>query len=196
MLVGYARISTAEQSLDKYINLLVEAGVDSRNIYQEKISGRNRNRPELNRMIKELQPNDLVVIPDLTKLGRSANDLYSIVKHIHDKGANIKSLRETWLNTESSYGRQLFAVFSGLSEFELSVINERVKEKPKAAKISGRTGGQPSRRKKYQSVTAMYKNGMKIADIVRQSGISRSTVNRIVNDIKDKKHMRDSESID
>jgi len=189
MLVGYARVSTTEQSLDKYIDILVEAGVDSRNIYHEKISGRHRNRPELNRMITELKPDDLVVIPDLTRLGRSVSDLYNIVQQIHNKGANLRSLRETWLNTEDIYSRLLFAIFSGLSEFESSMISERVKEGLKAAKARGRMGGRPSKRKeKSQSVALMYNGGMKIADIVRHSGISRSTVNRIVSDIKSEKH--------
>ena len=190
MLVGYARVSTASQTLDKYVDQLVDAGVDERNIYQEKITGTHRNRPELNRMIDGLKPNDVVIIPSLTRLGRSVTDLYAIIKAIQDKGAEIKSLSESWLDSTvtNATGKLLFAIFAGLAEFEAALISERVKDGLKAAKARGRSGGRPSKRNdKELSVRALYGNGVKIADIVRQTELSRSTVNRIVRDIKEGK---------
>jgi len=185
MLVGYCRVSTAEQSLDKYIDMLINAGVDERLIYKEKVTGKHRDRLELNRMIAELVPGDTVIVPDLTRLGRSVKDLYTIVGQINDKGAHVKSLRESWLNTQDSHGRLLFAIFSGLAEFESALISERTKEGLKAAKARGRSGGRPSKRtEKAESVMIMYRGGMKIVDIVKQTGLSRSTINRILRDME------------
>jgi len=187
VLVGYARVSTAGQSLDKYVDQLVEAGVDERNIYKEIFTGKTRNRPELNRMIAELQPGDIVLIPVLARLGRSVRDLYEIIQQIEEKGAQIKSLSESWLDSTATNaaGKLLFAIFAGLAEFEAALISERVKDGLKAAKARGRSGGRPSKRNdKELSVRALYERGVKIADIVRQTELSRSTVNRIVRDIK------------
>lgn len=76
MLIGYARVSTTEQNLDRQIDALTGAGVDRRNIYMEKITGTKRDRPELNRMLNELQAGDTVIIPDLTRISRSTRDLW------------------------------------------------------------------------------------------------------------------------
>ena len=184
LLVGYARVSTADQSLDKYVDILTAAGVDERNIYKEKITGTHLDRPELKRMIAELKPNDIVHIPDLTRLGRSVRDLYTIVGQIHDKGAHIKSLKESWLNTTDAQGRLLFAIFAGIAEFESALISERTKQGLQAAKSRGRKGGRPSKRtQKATTVELLYNSGVKIAEIVRQTGLSRSTVNRIIKDM-------------
>ena len=95
MNIGYARVSTTEQNLDRQIDALTGAGVDRRNIYQEKITGTKRDRPELNRMLNELQAGDTVIIPDLTRISRSTRDLLEIVDKISKKGANIRSLKKS-----------------------------------------------------------------------------------------------------
>ena len=82
MLIGYARVSTEEQKLDRQIDALVNEGVDRRNIYQEKITGTKKDRPELKRMIDEMQEGDVLVIPDLTRLSRSTKDLLEIIDKI------------------------------------------------------------------------------------------------------------------
>jgi len=187
MLVGYARVSTTSQSLDKYIDQLVAAGIDERNIYQEKITGQKRHRPELQKMISGLKCGDVVIIPSLTRLGRSVRDLYDIISQIEEKGAGIKSLNEPWLDSTAmnAAGKLMFAIFAGLAEFETALISERVKEGLKAAKARGRKGGRPSKRnEKGLSVQVLYNSGLKIADIVRQTGLSRSTVGRIVRDMR------------
>lgn len=97
MLIGYARVSTEEQSLDRQIDALVKYGVDERNIYKEKITGTKRDREQLNKMINELKENDVVIVADLTRISRSTKDLLEIVEKIKDKGANIKSIKDTWI---------------------------------------------------------------------------------------------------
>ena len=79
MLIGYARVSTEEQNLDRQIDALTKYGVDKRNIYNEKITGTKKDREQLNKMLNELQPGDIVIIADLTRISRSTKDLLDIV---------------------------------------------------------------------------------------------------------------------
>lgn len=104
MLVGYSRVSKNDMNLYRQLDALKEAGVDLRNVYQEKITGTTKERPQLLKMIEELQPGDCVIIAELTRLSRSTMDLFTIVKQIHEKGAEIKSLKEPWLDTTTPKG--------------------------------------------------------------------------------------------
>ena len=186
MLIGYARVSTEEQNLDRQIDALVKYGVDKRNIYQEKTTGTKRDREQLNKMISELQEDDIVIVADLTRVSRSTKDLLEIVDRIKSKGAAIKSLKDTWLDTTSDnpYNSFLLTVMSGLSQLERDLISQRTKEGLASAKARGRNGGRPSKRnKKADLVKMMLDNGMKIVDIVKQTGLSRSTVNRLIKDL-------------
>lgn len=120
MLVGYARVSTKEQNLDSQLDMLIDYGVDIRNIYKEKVTGTKADRAELNRIIEKLQYGDVVGIADLSR------DLLMIV----DKGASIKSLKDIWLDTTTSnpYNEFLLTVMSGMSQLERNLISNRTKE--------------------------------------------------------------------
>lgn len=183
MLVAYARVSTEEQNLDRQLDQLIQYGVDKRNIYMEKVTGTKREREQLNKMINELQEGDTVIISDLTRISRSTKDLLEIVSAIKDKGASIKSIKDTWLDTTSNnpYNDFLLTVMSGLSQLERDLISQRTKEGLASAKARGRNGGRPSKQnEKKDVVIALADSGMRIADIVKQTGLSRSTVNRIL----------------
>jgi DNA invertase Pin-like site-specific DNA recombinase len=183
MLIGYARVSDAAQSLDRQIDALTAHGVDTRVIYQEKATGTKRERPALERMLAEMQPGDVCVVSDLTRLSRSTVDLFDIAEKIRSKGADLRSLKESWLDTTTPQGKLMFTIFAGLSQFERDLISERTKEGLKAAKARGRSGGRPSKRnEKGAAVAVLYDSGMKVSEIVRQTGLSRSTVGRIVRD--------------
>lgn len=183
MLVAYARVSTEEQNLDRQLDQLIQYGVDKRNIYMEKVTGTKREREQLNKMINELQEGDTVIISDLTRISRSTKDLLEIVSAIKDKGASIKSIKDTWLDTTSNnpYNDFLLTVMSGLSQLERDLISQRTKEGLASAKARGRNGGRPSKQnEKKDVVIALANSGMRITDIVKQTGLSRSTVNRIL----------------
>lgn len=187
MLIGYARVSTENQNLDRQIDALMAAGVDERLIYREKITGTKKDRPELNHMIDRLHTGDTVIIADLTRVSRSTKDLLEIVDRIKTKGAMIKSLKDTWLDTTSNnpYNDFLLTVMSGLSQLERDLISQRTKEGLASAKARGRNGGRPSiQNEKGDTVRLLYEGGMKIVDICKHTNISRSTVNRIIKDIR------------
>lgn len=182
-VLGYARVSTDGQNLDRQIDALVATGVSKKHLYCEKMTGTKSDRPELNRLIEDLETGDTVIVSDLTRISRSTKDLLDIVDKIKSKGADIKSLKDAWLDTTSSnpYNDFLLTVMSGLSQLERDLISQRTREGLASAKARGRKGGRPSKQnEKSEMVMALYNNGMKIADIVRNTELSRSTINRIV----------------
>jgi DNA invertase Pin-like site-specific DNA recombinase len=185
MLMGYARVSTLDQNLDRQLDSLVSYGVDMRNIYREKLSGKTKDRPELIQMINELQPEDIVVVADITRISRSTKDLLEIVEQIKEKGASIKSLKDTWLDTTDSnpYNEFLLTVMAGLSQLERELISQRTKEGLEAAKARGRHGGRPSKRNsKSKLVETLAANNYKIKDILKETGLSRTTIYRILSE--------------
>lgn len=99
MIIGYARVSTSDQNLDRQIDQLRNQGCER--IYQEKITGTSKERPELNRMFEALREGDTIIICEFTRLSRSVKDLFSLVEQIKNIGANIKSLKEPWMDTIS-----------------------------------------------------------------------------------------------
>lgn len=185
MLIGYCRVSKNDMSLDRQIDTLLEAGVNHRCIYQEKITGTKRERKQLIKMLEELQQDETVIVAELSRLSRSTKDLFEIVEKIHASGAQIKSLKESWLDTTTPQGKLMFTIFAGLAQFERDLLSERTKDGLKAAKVRGRSDSRPSKRyEKELTVRALYNSGVTIAEIVRQIELGRSTVNRIVRDIR------------
>ncbi len=89
-ILGYARVSTEGQNLDRQIDALMVAGVSRKHLYCEKMTGTKADRPELNRLINDLETGDTVIIADLTRISRSTKDLLEIVDKIKNKGAYIK----------------------------------------------------------------------------------------------------------
>lgn len=97
-------------------------------------------------MLEELQQGETVIVSELSRLSRSTKDLFEIVEKIHTAGAQIKSLKESWLDTTTPQGKFMFTIFAGLSQFERDLLSERTKDGLKAAKARGRSGGRPSKR--------------------------------------------------
>ena len=127
MIIGYARVSTTGQNLEGQTDLLTQSGCER--IYSEKISGVKKERPQLDRMMDSLRSGDTVIITELTRLGRSVKELLSIIERIHEAGASIKSLRETWLDTTTPQGNLLLTIFAGLSQFERDLTRQRTSGK-------------------------------------------------------------------
>lgn len=143
MIFGYARVSKYEQNLESQLDALLDAGAEE--IIQEKITGTKADRPELNRLLDKLRKGDVILIADLTRLGRSTKDLFNLVELIEKKGANIKSLKEGWLDTTTPHGKLMFTFMAGLSQFERDLISQRTKEGLAAARARGRLGGRKSK---------------------------------------------------
>ena len=181
MVIGYARVSTADQNLYGQTDLLTKEGCER--IYSEKISGTKENRPQLERMMDALREGDTVIITELTRLGRSVKELLSIIERIHAAGATIRSLRETWLDTTTPQGNLLLTIFAGLSQFERDLTRQRTRQGLEAARARGRKGGRPkSDESKVSTALRMYDSRLHtINEITKSTGISRATLYREIN---------------
>ena len=137
--VAYARVSSEEQNLDRQLDILKSADVEE--IIQEKISGTKADRPELLKLLEKLRKRDIILVTDLTRLSRSTKDLFSLVEQIEKKGANIKSLKENWLDTTTPQGKLMFTLMAGINQFERDLISQRTIEGLEAARKRGKFGG-------------------------------------------------------
>lgn len=140
MILGYARVSTKDQNLDGQRDALATAGAER--IFADAITGTARSRPELDRLLTELRPGDVVVVTKYDRLARSLKDLLEIVDLIQARGAGFRSLGED-IDTTSPAGRLVFHVFASIAQFERERIVERTKEGLEAARKRGRVGGRP-----------------------------------------------------
>ncbi len=181
MLIGYKRVSTQNQKLDRQTDLLNEYGV--KRIFEEKVTGTKINREELNRMLDMLREGDVVIVTDLTRLSRSTKDLFEIASAIEEKGAGIKSLKESWLDTTTPQGKLLFTIFAGLSQFERDLTAQRTREGLQSAKSRGAKLGRPNKfQEKKDTILNMYNsNDYSINEIITATGISKTSLYRLVN---------------
>ncbi len=180
MKIGYARVSTEEQNLDRQLDSLKEAGCEK--IFQEKITGTKKERPELDKIMEQLRSGDLIIISDLTRLSRSVKDLFSLVDQIEKKGANIKSLKESWMDTSTPQGKLMFTIFAGISQFERDLISQRTLEGLAAARARGRKGGRPKKDEKTINLALkMYQEKTySISEITKATGVSKTTIYRYI----------------
>lgn len=179
-IYGYARVSTATQSLDRQITALQDYGCEF--IYQEKISGTKGKyeRPELKKLLDSLQEGDTVIIAELTRVSRSLTDMLQIINEITAKGCTIRSLSESWIDTGSAHGTLLLQIFGALAEFERKLLLERCNSGRETAKTKGVRFGRPKRKDlKVDYAIELYNNkDYSVSKIEELTGVSRSTLYR------------------
>jgi DNA invertase Pin-like site-specific DNA recombinase len=139
--IGYARVSTGGQKLDRQMDSLTEARC--RRIFADKKSGKNDLRPELKACHAFLQPGDILVVPSLDRYGRSLQDLVNMVATLRQRRIGFTSLHEN-LDTTTPGGRLIFHVFAALAEFIRELIVQGTNEGLAAARARGRVGGRPT----------------------------------------------------
>jgi DNA invertase Pin-like site-specific DNA recombinase len=180
--LGYMRISTLkeEQKFDRQEEQLKALGIDT--IYADRMSGAKRDRPELNRMLSELQEGDTVLIGAIDRLSRSTKDLLDIVDVIKTAGASLKSINDTWLDTTSDnpMSEFLLTVMGALGQMERQMITQRVKEGVKVAQAKGVKFGRPTANKnKVAYALELYNAGQHtVKEITDITGISKATLYR------------------
>jgi len=140
MKIGYARVSTKDQSLNLQEDALKKAGCEI--IYSEHISGAKSDRPELLKMKEHLRKGDIVVVWKLDRLGRSLRDLVDLISGFQEQGVGFQSLQDN-INTTTPTGKLTFHIFAALAEFERDIISTRTKAGLAAARARGRVGGRP-----------------------------------------------------
>ena len=181
MIFGYTRISKGEeQNSALQLKALKEAKVE--NIFEENASGARWNRPELQRMMDQLRPCDVVVVWKLDRLSRSLKDILVLMERIENAGAGFRSLTEA-IDTTTAAGRMMMQMVGAFAEFEREMIKERTKAGLVAARARGRIGGRPSKltKEQRQDIADNVLSGRKAgADMARLYLISEATVSRIV----------------
>ena len=184
MKIGYARVSTEEQNLDRQIDILKQ--ISCGRIYDEKVSGIKKERPGLNKMLDQIRTGDVIIISDLTRISRSVKDLFSLVEQIEGKGANIKSIKESWVDTTTAQGKLMFTIFAGISQFERDVITQSTIEGLNAARARGKKGGRPKvNDKDIKLAIKMYNSkNYSISEITKATGVSKTTLYRYINNNK------------
>lgn len=178
MIFGYARVSTEDQSLFAQIDALMEAGAER--VFEEKRTGKSRQRPELERLLEQLREGDVIVVTKYDRLARSLRDLIDLVEAIRSKKAGFRSLAED-IDTTTPTGRLIFHVFGSIAEFERERIVERTKEGLAAARRRGRIGGRPpvlSAEARTQIRRMRDEEHRSVTELSRMFKVSRATIYR------------------
>jgi len=177
MVIGYARVSTADQNLDRQLDNLNAKGCER--IFKEKMTGTSSARPELEKMLAAIRKGDTLVIDSFSRLSRSTKDLLEIIDNLDKQGVSIISLKEN-LDTTTATGKMMMTMLSALSQFERDLISERTKDGLKAARARGRNGGRPkAKESKIKQAMKLYDTKtMSISEITTATGISTATLYR------------------
>ena len=179
MNVGYARVSTRDQTVALQVDALKAVGCGK--VYTEVISGAATERPILAKLLDEVRPGDIVVVWKLDRLGRSLKHLVETVNLLLQQDVGIKSLNDP-IDTTTPQGRLAFNLFASLAEFERDVIRERTQAGLSAARARGRTGGRPKGLPQQAQATAcaaetLYREGkLSAQQIAGHLHISKSTL--------------------
>lgn len=183
MQIGYARISTGDQTLDLQLDALKKSGCDR--VFTETASGAKSDRPRLAEAVSFVRPSDTLVVWRLDRLGRSLQHLIEVLKGLEQRGIGFKSLTES-IDTTTPGGKLIFHIFGALAEFERGLIQERTNAGLAAARARGRKGGRP-RVMAFQDPEklALAKNlyaeqKRTVGSICAMLGISRQTFYRYV----------------
>ena len=179
MKIGYARVSTREQSLSMQVDALKKAGCDQ--IHEEIASGAKTSRPVLEEIMRNLREGDTLIIWKLDRLGRNLAHLIHLTTKLIEKKVGLISLNDP-IDTSTAQGRMVFGIFASLAEFERELIRERTQAGLKSARARGRKGGRPKGMtqaaiEKATIAEALYKNGgIPVKKIAEQLGISKTTL--------------------
>jgi DNA invertase Pin-like site-specific DNA recombinase len=183
MLVGYARVSTDDQTLALQLDALQAASCEK--IFTDTMSGAKAERPGLTEALEFCRPGDVLAVWRLDRLGRSLTQLIALMTTLDEKGVGFKSLTEQ-IDTTTSGGKLIFHIFGALAEFERNLIRERTRAGLAAARARGRQGGRPKTTaldtpRKLQLAQKMYDDPENtIEEICRTMGISRATLYRYI----------------
>jgi DNA invertase Pin-like site-specific DNA recombinase len=177
-MIGYARVSTDDQSAALQQDALKAAGCLK--VFTDKASGSLANRPQLDRMLDQLRPGNVVVVWRLDRLGRSLKNLIALVGDLADRGVSFRSLSES-IDTTTANGKLFFSIMGALAEFERDLIRERTMAGLAAARARGRVGGRPPTMTpdKVKVARQMYDSKEHTVEAIAQTlGVSRKTIYR------------------
>ncbi|KOY84361.1 hypothetical protein AD998_21370 [bacterium 336/3] len=189
MKIGYVRVSKEEQNEELQMDALQKYGCQR--IFQEKVSGASKLRPEFEKLKETLREGDELVVWDIDRLGRTTLELVMFVDELNQKGILFKSLSQSLIDTTTETGEFVFKLFALLAEHERKRLIRRTKAGQEAARARGRMGGRPKGLSvRYQEIAPMvasaYKEQRSIRDIMKAFKIpSTATVYKILKQFND-----------
>lgn len=176
MNIGYIRVSTVEQNTARQLE-----GVKLDKTYEDKCSGKDTNRPELNNMLKNLRSGDTVHVHDISRMARNIADLLDLVQSITAQGVTIRFHKESLTftsNQNDPMQKLMLTMLGAVYEFEKDMMLERQREGIAIAKAAGKyKGRKPSVDR--EKVIELLKGGMSIRKVAAQVGVANSTVQLI-----------------
>jgi DNA invertase Pin-like site-specific DNA recombinase len=181
--LGYARVSTGHQSLDQQLDALSAAGVDSKRVYSDKLSGTStrEQRPGLAALLDYARPGDAIVVVGIDRLGRNAAEVMTTIRELGERNIVLRSLREG-IDTSNATGRMVAGVLASLAELELELGRERRAAAREARRARGQSVGRPKALDKSKAALAqrMHAGGESASTIAATFGVSRATVYRVL----------------
>ena len=174
MKIGYIRVSTDEQNTIRQEILMKELGVDE--IYIDKISGKNTNRPQLKAMLDYVRHGDTVIVSEISRFARNTKDLLELIEILTDKGVEFVSKKEA-IDTTTPTGKFMLTVFGAVAELEREYILQRQREGIAAAKSMGKYKGRKAKEyADFDKVVSKWRGGeITATQAMRELGMSRST---------------------
>ncbi|WP_345867726.1 recombinase family protein [Shewanella algae] len=177
--IGYARVSTTGQSLDAQLTAL--SGCDK--VFQEKVSGAKNDRPQLNLMLEFVREGDSVVVTKLDRLARNTRHLLEIAEFLSGKQVTLK-IQNLGIDTGTPTGKLMLTMVGAIATFERELMLERQQEGIALAKRKGvYKGRKPTAMLKQSEVKKHHENGLSKVDIATRTGISLSSVHRILKNL-------------
>lgn len=178
MKIGYARVSTHDQSLDLQMDALAKGGCDR--VFSDVVSGAREQRPGLAQALEFLRPSDTLVVWKLDRLARSLKNLMEIVSVLSAREVGFQCLSEN-IDTTTSSGKLFFHVFGAIAEFERDLIRERTQAGIAAARARGRLGGRPPKLKPqdlHMANLLLSDPKITVGEVCKKLGVGRSTLYR------------------
>jgi len=180
MLIGYARVSSQGQSLDRQISALNT--IKAEKIFREVASGRSvKGRPQLERAIDALGAGDVLIIAEWDRATRSMMDGISIIQRVADRSATVKVLDKPWLDLTTPMGKGILAFLSALAEDERERITRRANEGRKIASANGTKFGRKPKLTEHQRQLALQRmaDGETCRAIAKDLGVAHTTISRL-----------------
>ncbi|QDC17461.1 recombinase family protein (plasmid) [Rhodococcus ruber] len=185
-VIGYARVSTADQNPQLQLDALEAAGV-ARVFTDHGVSGTQTTRPQLDAALDYVREGDTLVVWKLDRLGRDTRHVLEVVDQLHERGVGFRSLTEG-ITTEGAMGRAMLTIMAAFAQLERDTMVERTRAGLAAAAAAGRKGGRRPKLDEAQAARAreLRAKGMTAAEVGRVLGVSRATVYRYLADLADR----------
>lgn len=180
MKIGYARVSTKEQNLDRQLDLLSGYSVDR--VIEDKATGTNTNREGLQQLLNMIREGDEVYVESISRLGRNTLEVLGIIKDFKERGVVFHSHKEN-MDTSTPTGEAMFNIMAVLAQLERDLISERIKESLEASKARGKHIGRPyTDQEKVDIALRMYDSkNYSVKEICKTVGISQGTLYKHIN---------------